>query len=149
MRLVRQVGLGDTRYDTVCGGCPAWAECVDCAVDNGTLEPTCSLPLAHTSASDSGSTLETLSVDKGYWRASKNSATILECYNTAACQGGETGTESFCENGYTGSCESSQRRVNAMMMFSNVSRPSFIVPGGARQEEKIKTTPHSLLKRTE
>ncbi|CAN0499411.1 unnamed protein product, partial [Scytosiphon promiscuus] len=56
-------------------------------------------------ANEPGNTLETLSIDKGYWRATSSSDTILACYNTDACAGGQTETEAFCNAGYSGACE--------------------------------------------
>ncbi|CAN0563986.1 unnamed protein product, partial [Laminaria digitata] len=53
-------------------------------------------------ANKAGITLETLTVDAGYWRSTTESTTILACYNTAACLGGKTGAETFCDGGYMG-----------------------------------------------
>lgn len=49
--------------------------------------------------------LETLAVDKGYWRATKTSKEILACYNEDACLGGQTGSQGYCKEGYKGPCE--------------------------------------------
>ena len=69
------------------------------------LDPTCSNELEHTSADKPGSTLDTLSINSGYWRAATDSSIILECHNKAACRGGRTGTDTFCADGYMGACE--------------------------------------------
>ncbi|CAM9175464.1 unnamed protein product, partial [Hapterophycus canaliculatus] len=65
------------RFGAVCFDCPDWNECLDF-----------------------GFTLETLSIDEGYWRATNDSDSILACYNPDACSGGQTGSDSFCAVGY-------------------------------------------------
>lgn len=67
------------------------------------------MALEHTTSREPGSRLNTLSVDKGYWRATADSDNILPCYNTAACRGGQTGEETFCDDGYMGACKSTLR----------------------------------------
>lgn len=94
------------RYDTVCHGCPAFDECDSCTVKNVKIQPTCSVTLEHTDAEEEGTSLETLSVAKGYWRATNTSYNILSCYNPDACIGGRTGGNSYCDDGYRGACES-------------------------------------------
>ena len=69
------------------------------------MEPICDFELEHTTSGEPGNTLNTLSVDKGYWRAKAETNNILQCYNMAACRGGRTGTETFCGDGYTGPCK--------------------------------------------
>ncbi|CAN0255509.1 unnamed protein product, partial [Ascophyllum nodosum] len=46
--------------------------------------------------------LEDLDIDKGYWRATNRSKSILECYNVEACRGGKTGSPDYCDTGYAG-----------------------------------------------
>ena len=69
--------------------------------------PTCSAALDHTSAGESGVSLEELEIDKGYWRATNTSKSVLECYNTEACKGGKSGAPGYCDTGYAvmGPCE--------------------------------------------
>eukprot|EP00903_Cladosiphon_okamuranus_P014374 g13345.t1 len=88
------------RFETVCFDCPAWNECSGCNMTS-TLTPECDAPLAHTSADKGGLTLETLSIEEGYWRATNESDSILACYNPEACSGGPTGPDS-CAPGYKG-----------------------------------------------
>ncbi|CAN0242647.1 unnamed protein product, partial [Scytosiphon promiscuus] len=63
-----------------------------------------------TTAEEPGTVLETLNVTQDYWRATSNSDDILACPNPDACRGGQTGAESYCTPGYSGSyctvCES-------------------------------------------
>eukprot|EP00903_Cladosiphon_okamuranus_P021671 g19924.t1 len=66
------------------------------------MTTTCEAPLEHTSADADGVTLETLSIDGGYWRATNQSDIILACYNTSTCSGGVTGADNYCASGYTG-----------------------------------------------
>jgi len=101
----RDEGNGSSRYDAVCLDCPAWMNCRNCSIASGHMLPTCSSPLAHTEADKPRTTLETLTISPGYWRATNQSKDILECFNRDACNGGRTGAERFCASGYTGPCE--------------------------------------------
>ncbi|CAM9881399.1 unnamed protein product [Choristocarpus tenellus] len=94
-------GNNTARYNTVCDGCIEWEMCENCSIQEGTLNPVCSSTLKHTTAGDNV-TLETLTIDKGYWRIATNSEEILPCYNADACVGGQTGSSNFCEVGYLG-----------------------------------------------
>lgn len=89
----------------MCFDCPAWEECSDCTITEGTVTPECEAPLEHSSADTVGVTMETLSIDEGYWRATNESYRILACYNADACEGGQTGSEGYCAEGYKGPCE--------------------------------------------
>ena len=107
--LIIQEDSSTARYDSVCAGCPPWIECDNCTVVGNNLAPTCSKALEHTSANERGNTLESLSIDSGYWRATVKSSTILACYNKDACLGGQTGADTVCDDGYMGPCEYAQR----------------------------------------
>lgn len=57
--------------------------------------------------SDGGAvTLDMITIDKGYWRATNSSKNILACYHADACLGGLTGTPGYCLEGYEGPCKS-------------------------------------------
>lgn len=94
---------GCERYLKVCDGCPVDA-CNESIYIKDLRDITCSSALEHTT-SLSGATVETLQIEDGYWRATNTSKTVLQCYNAAACRGGQTGDANFCEGGYTGPCE--------------------------------------------
>ena len=94
----------------MCFDCPDWDQCSGCTIEEGDLTPVCEVPLLHTTATEPGSTLETLNIEGGYWRATITSKKILACYNPNACSGGRTGTDSFCASGYDGPCEGVTRR---------------------------------------
>lgn len=50
-------------------------------------------------------TLDTLLIDRGYWRATNTSLEVLACHNSEACHGNEvTGTPGCREDGYKGPC---------------------------------------------
>lgn len=89
----------------MCFDCADWDECSGCAIN---VMPVCEGPLEHSSTNESGLTLETLSVDGGYWLATSESDIILTCYNADACTGELTGADSFCASGYKGPCEGFQ-----------------------------------------
>lgn len=90
-------------FGTVCTGCPE--PCDDCIFD--TLAPKCvtlsAAGIAHASSPGSETTIEDIVIDKGYWRATNTSTSILECYNEDACPGGITTGK--CNTGYEGPCE--------------------------------------------
>ncbi|CAM9479810.1 unnamed protein product [Ectocarpus fasciculatus] len=95
-------GTSTSRYEAACLDCPDWEECRNCTIETADVVPTCSRPLEHTTADESGVTFETLSISPGYWRATNQSDNILACFNADACNGGETGAAHFCDNGYMG-----------------------------------------------
>ena len=91
----------------MCHGCPELENCDNYTITDETTVPACSITLDHTSAEETGMSLEELDIDKGYWRATNTSKLILECYNTDACKGGKTRTPGYCDTGYAdvGPCE--------------------------------------------
>lgn len=88
-------------YDAACHGCgQVCDECVE-----PPLFPTCTDVIPHTASDGGPVTLEMLSIDKGYWRATSSSRQVLACYNADACVGGLTGTADYCLEGYEGPCK--------------------------------------------
>ena len=57
-----------------------------------------------TMAPSSGTTVETLILEKGYYRSSNQSHNVWECYQTDACAGGVS-IEGICAVGYAGPCK--------------------------------------------
>ena len=88
-------------FDTICKGCEA--QCKGCAIEGE--EPICLEKLDHSSATGGNGTIESLSIDSGYWRATNTSINILSCYNEKACMGGVTGGDNYCLKGYKGPCQ--------------------------------------------
>ncbi|CAM9335907.1 unnamed protein product, partial [Choristocarpus tenellus] len=98
---VRVVHDSSDRYGTVCARCSSSCEpSNNCTVLNAKV-PTCEVPLDNTISPQPGVTVATLALEKGYWRTSNTSVTILGCYNKDACLGG-VDTEEYCAPGYTG-----------------------------------------------
>lgn len=91
-----------TRFEEVCNGC---GECDGCEVDDEQLVPVCTVQMDHTESEGGDTTIQTLKLDSGYWRATNLSRIVRSCYNAEACAGGLTGTPTFCQPGYEGSCE--------------------------------------------
>ena len=60
--------------------------------------------MAHATSAGGAATAETISIDRGYWRATLSSTEVLACYNADACLGGVTGAAGFCLEGYKGPC---------------------------------------------
>ena len=86
--------------------CYRCGDCETCTVDKPDNIPTCLTAIEH-SISSGGNlvTLETLSIEEGYWRATNISTTVLACYNRHACAGGVTDSLDYCSDGYKGPCE--------------------------------------------
>ncbi|CAB1105335.1 unnamed protein product [Ectocarpus sp. CCAP 1310/34] len=125
---------GDSgRYDTVCFDCPERSECYSCSVQEAAGRPTCSVALDNTVSEEAGVSLETLSMSRGYWRASNSSLIILACYNPEACLGGQTGVDNSCDNGYQGPycavCESgyASSLAHTCTQCSSSRRNGFVV----------------------
>ncbi|CAM9774589.1 unnamed protein product [Ectocarpus sp. 6 AP-2014] len=87
-------------FEAVCNGCQT--TCVGCAFADPLLVPTCTDLLEHSTSSDGRDTLETLSIQAGYWRATTSGTEVLACYHADACLGGVTGTSGYCLEGYEG-----------------------------------------------
>ena len=93
----------ENRFDAICSGC---GDCSSCTVDKNETVSTCSDVFEHsTSPGGSNATLMTLEIEAGYWRATNDSTKVLECYNEDACNGGLTGSDDYCSEGYKGPCE--------------------------------------------
>lgn len=90
-------------YEAVCDGCQT--SCDGCFFDEPLVVPQCSEVLDHAASTGGNITLELLSIDHGYWRATASSTDVLACYNADACLGGVTGTAEYCLEGYEGPCE--------------------------------------------
>ena len=87
--------------DLVCRDCDAG--CGDCNIS--LRAPACTEVMKHTKSTGGKTTIEGLTIDEGYWRATKTSRKVLACYNTDACKGGVTGVVDYCKAGYEGPCE--------------------------------------------
>ena len=92
----------DDLYDAVCNGCQASCSCV---FEDAPLVPTCSEALEHSTSLGGNVTMEMLSIDRGYWRATPTSTGVLPCYHADACLGGLTGSAGYCLEGHEGPCE--------------------------------------------
>ena len=66
--------------------------------------PVCAEPPPGTTASASGTSVMTLSLEKGYYRTSNSSHVVLQCFQESACLGGDD-ADAYCAPGYTGPCE--------------------------------------------
>ncbi|CAM9117457.1 unnamed protein product [Sphacelaria rigidula] len=86
---------------TVCNGCGVL--CTECHFHPRQIEtPACYGELEHSESAGGKRTVQMLSIERGYWRATKNSTVVRQCYNTDACLGGITGSANFCQDGYEG-----------------------------------------------
>ena len=100
-------GQAEELLDGLCYGCPEG--CSGCDYGQTIIVPECVLLLdegiEHVSSSGGVTTLESLEIDRGYWRATNSSRDILQCHNGDACKGGITGATDYCSEGYRGACE--------------------------------------------
>ncbi|CAN0362427.1 unnamed protein product, partial [Laminaria digitata] len=73
--------------------------CEQCATITGDKGVNCGSP---------GATLASLPLRPGYWRSNVTSRVVRKCFNSAACTGKTevSGSDDYCEEGYTGPCES-------------------------------------------
>eukprot|EP00903_Cladosiphon_okamuranus_P005767 g5717.t2 len=87
-------------YEAVCDGCAI--ACEGCVFAEPLLAPICKEVMTHSTSSGGKTTLEDLSLERGYWRATNSSEVVLACYNEDACLGGQTGASEYCLEGYEG-----------------------------------------------
>lgn len=69
------------------------------------MVPKCSGVMDHASSTGGNITMESLSIERGYWRATMTTTDILECHNADACLGGVTESSGYCLESYEGPCE--------------------------------------------
>ena len=69
------------------------------------MAPVCTDAMGHAFSDGGTDTLEMLSIERGYWRATPSSEDVLACYNADACLGGVTGAAGYCLEGYEGPCK--------------------------------------------
>ncbi|CAN0034835.1 unnamed protein product, partial [Scytosiphon promiscuus] len=93
-------GAAGDPYESVCSGCET--DCAECFFDEPSLVPSCTPVLDHSSSGGGSTTIATLSIDPGHWRATASSNDILACYHADACLGGVTGRAGYCSEGYKG-----------------------------------------------
>lgn len=96
-------------YDVVCNGCDT--SCHECVFDESAVVPMCTQVMQNADSSGGASTLQTISINRGFWRATPDSEVVLACYNSEACLGGVTGVSEYCREGYEGPCEQWVHRV--------------------------------------
>ena len=66
--------------------------------------PVCVKPPLGAVAPSRGTTVDSLTLLKGYFRTSNESHDVRKCYHERACRGGSDADE-YCTFGYTGPCE--------------------------------------------
>ena len=93
-----------TCFDEVCSRCSAGHDGVNNSEEiriDGI--PVCHEPPLGATAPSSGTTVATLTLEKGYFRTSNQSRDVRKCYQEDACRGGND-TATYCTPGYTGPC---------------------------------------------
>ena len=90
-------------YGAVCDGCSP--ECTGCIFDPPSMAPVCEDVMHHATSPGGTDTLDMISIEPGYWRATPFSTEVLPCYHAEACLGGVTGTLEYCLKGNEGPCE--------------------------------------------
>ena len=96
-----------SRFDTVCQGCSDAANNTvpdGVEISNERETPSCQAIPSGTVATSIATTVESLTLEKGFYRTSKESDVVMECYRSEACLGGSDPDE-YCAEGYEGACE--------------------------------------------
>lgn len=91
----------------MCDGCLSEEREVPAGILNSEWQlPSCKeLPTGTVAVSD-GTSTQSLTLAKGYYRNSGLSETMLECYRHESCLGGDD-IDKYCAAGYEGACEGS------------------------------------------
>lgn len=97
--VVRQTG---DPFEAVCDGCEI--TCDGCVFKEELLAPACADIMDHAASEGGNVTLDAISIDRGFWRATESSTEILTCYHADACLGGVTAASDYCLKGYEGPC---------------------------------------------
>lgn len=102
----QETALTETRFELACARCSA--------VGSGNPEgvevqheddiPICQDIPTGARAMLSGTTVEDIFLEAGYYRTSAESRKILECHRSKACVGGDDATD-YCAIGYKGPCK--------------------------------------------
>ncbi|CAN0299763.1 unnamed protein product, partial [Pylaiella littoralis] len=74
-------------YEIACDACRP-VECSTCTTSNPDEVQLCEPVIEHTTSPTRNGTLETLDLQRGYWRSSSMSIEIRECYEVDSCVGG-------------------------------------------------------------
>lgn len=100
----RQEDDDTCRFKVVCDQCSGGCDKLGASVDKDDTTPVCAKVPTGVNASGTGATVESLSLEAGYYRVSNTSRKILECCRAEACKGGSNASN-YCEAGYRGPCE--------------------------------------------
>lgn len=102
----QETALTKTRFELACARCSAAGsgnpEGVEVQHDNNI--PICQDLPTGARAMLSGTTVEGMFLEAGYYRTSAESREILECHRSKACVGGDDATD-YCAIGYKGPCK--------------------------------------------
>ena len=99
-------------FGVMCKGCGE--KCDGCYFERSSETPVCAETMENSYSPGGLTTLDLVSINPGYWRATAFSEEVLACYNADACLGGLTGAPDFCLDGYEGPC----KRVELIVSFS-------------------------------
>lgn len=77
--------------------------------------PSCTEAPEHTTTLEAGGTVASLVLEKGFYRVSPESLSILECFNKDACVGGIIAGQ-YCAKGYTGPCKFEECLYQTIML---------------------------------
>ena len=104
-RASTQAGFCRSCFNEVCsrcdGGRDGTNDSIEVRIDG---LPVCVKPPLGAVAPSRGTTVDSLTLLKGYFRTSNESHDVRKCYHERACRGGSDADE-YCTFGYTGPCE--------------------------------------------
>ena len=105
-------------FEVACKGCRVL--CDGCHFDEALAVPICTQVMEHATSSGGATTLPTVSIDRGFWRATSTNRDVRPCYRADACLGGVTASSGYCRNGYEGQCEPSNQTTRHTICASSL-----------------------------
>lgn len=101
----------DVRFEMACAECPTGENTSNqgaVKVQYPNRIPECEPVPRGVMSLSSGTTVEMITLERGFFRTSETSRDILECHRQSSCIGGNDATN-YCAPGYEGPCEFDRR----------------------------------------
>lgn len=132
-----------TRFELACAQCSAAGSSTPDGVEvqHGNEIPSCEELPTGAKAVSSGTTVESITLEEGYYRTSNESHVILECHRRGACVGG-VDANNYCAAGFEGPCKCS------VIVFPNYRRKigESCTQGCDRSPGSVSSTTHGVPK---
>lgn len=120
---------GPPVFQAVCNGCAPVSNSLPKGIDDNStwLLPVCEDPPTGTRAVSQGTTTQTLTLNKGYYRDTGFVEELLACYRPQACAGGDH-VGGYCAVGYEGPCEAVISLVRTFTTVDQILRENEVMP---------------------